>query len=329
MARVFIGIPTYNRPDYVRETVESLLAQSFTDWRAIVSDNASPDTSTTEAVKAFVDELGDPRVEFSLRPENGGEYGQGRFFFGALGDEDYFMILHDDDLLFPDYLRNGIETLDRESEAAFYFADPEIIGPDGAVNADSTEWYKDYHGRRQQPEGLLDVLSHHLRSGIAPICATLIRSDTLRKSGFVDEGMTGNFPFEINVFLRLGELGTQAYYAPRKEIAFRFHPGALRKDGLLMRNEQVVRSMIQLFEKRSYGGDNEKRRRILLARCYRALAVIEADKQTSSEVRPLLRAAFSTRPSAKNGFYFLLGMISPGLVRRVANLFNHEIANPA
>lgn len=329
MARVFIGIPTYNRPDYVQETVESLLAQSFQDWRAIVSDNASPNTETTEAVRSYIEGINDDRISFYLQPSNEGEYGQGRYFSNQLDKEDYFAILHDDDTLHTDYLENGIKTLDQEKDASFYFSDPLIIDADGTPNPKNTEWYKDYHGRNLQKEGLIDVLSHHLTSGITPISATLFRAADLIRSGFVDDDMKGNFPFEINVFLRLGELPAQSYYAPRQEVAFRFHPGALRKDGLLMKNETIVRSMIQLFKKRKYEGHNESRRRIILSCCYRSLAVIESEKSQSKEVRPLLKLAFNTHRSLKNMVYHFLGQISPAFIRALSNISKNEIANPS
>ena len=38
--KITVGIPTFNRAGWLREAIESVLAQTFTSFRLIVSDNA-------------------------------------------------------------------------------------------------------------------------------------------------------------------------------------------------------------------------------------------------------------------------------------------------
>ena len=54
---VTVCIPTYNRPEMLRASLQSVLWQSYRDIEVIVSDNASV-TNTFEVVESF----GDPRV---------------------------------------------------------------------------------------------------------------------------------------------------------------------------------------------------------------------------------------------------------------------------
>ena len=112
MSRVLIGIPTFNRPQFVTAAVGSVVAQSFTDWRAIVSDNAS-EPPTRHAIREYVTRLGDPRVSFHQQQTNLGEYGQGRLFFKRAQDLgcDYLAILHDDDVMEPAFLEAGVAAL--------------------------------------------------------------------------------------------------------------------------------------------------------------------------------------------------------------------------
>ena len=57
---VTIGIPTYNRGDgYLREALESALAQTYENLEIVVSDNCSTD-NTGEVVEAY----DDPRVSY-------------------------------------------------------------------------------------------------------------------------------------------------------------------------------------------------------------------------------------------------------------------------
>jgi glycosyltransferase involved in cell wall biosynthesis len=65
--RVSVIIPTYNRKDYVREAIDSVLAQTYTDYEIIVVDDGSSDG--TEAV--LRERYGD-RIRY-LWQENQGE----------------------------------------------------------------------------------------------------------------------------------------------------------------------------------------------------------------------------------------------------------------
>ena len=42
-AKVEVVIPTYNQADFLREALQSVLAQDFTDWKATVVNNMSTD----------------------------------------------------------------------------------------------------------------------------------------------------------------------------------------------------------------------------------------------------------------------------------------------
>jgi glycosyltransferase involved in cell wall biosynthesis len=49
---VSIGMPVYNGEKYIREALDSLLSQTFTDFELIISDNCSTD-STPEICKEY------------------------------------------------------------------------------------------------------------------------------------------------------------------------------------------------------------------------------------------------------------------------------------
>jgi len=65
---VSVGIPTYNRPDGLRRTLECVLGQSYPDIEIIVSDNASPGNATANVVDSFA--RNDTRVKYFRQPVN-------------------------------------------------------------------------------------------------------------------------------------------------------------------------------------------------------------------------------------------------------------------
>lgn len=112
--RVTIGLPVRNGENYLRDAIESILAQSFTDFRLIIADNASDDS--TEAIcRGYV--ARDPRVSYHRHESNIGAAPNFNWIFG-LNTSEYFKWAAHDDILGPDFLKVCVERLDREPDLA-------------------------------------------------------------------------------------------------------------------------------------------------------------------------------------------------------------------
>lgn len=273
METVFIGIPTLNRPNLVRKTIQSVLDQTYTDFKVVVSDNVS-DGNAADSIEEFMRDLNDTRFTFHRQAVNEGEYGQGRYFIREAAGHDFFMMLHDDDVLNPDYLEKAIGALKQNSSAAFFVANPFLINEQGDTSTADTKAYLASHGRTEREEGEFEALSLHLLCGFTPISGTLFRTAALEDSGFVDENCQGNYPFECDVFLLLGERGAKGWFSREKLLAFRFHQGSMRNYMGLMENRTLVERLIFLFSRTRFSGANERRRKIVLSRLYRAKSLL-------------------------------------------------------
>jgi glycosyltransferase involved in cell wall biosynthesis len=112
---VTIGIPTYNRADdYLRQTLQSALDQTYQNVEIVVSDNCS--TDDTESV---VKSLSDSRTRYFRHGENIGANENFNFCLEQ-AEGDYFLLLHDDDLIDDDFV-------DACMKAANYDCDVGII----------------------------------------------------------------------------------------------------------------------------------------------------------------------------------------------------------
>jgi glycosyltransferase involved in cell wall biosynthesis len=313
--RVFVGIPTRNRPHLVPNAIRSVLAQTVQDFRVVVSDNQS-EPAARESVERFVRELGDPRVTYVLQPEDKGEYGQGRFFLAEGRGADYLTILHDDDVIEPRYLETALFRLDGHPELVAFFANPWIFGTDGLRSEERTVRYRLEHGREGHPGGAVDLLAPLLKCGMCPISGTVFRTRALVDSGFVDDDCFGNYPFEFNLLLRLGEHGGRAWFERETLIGYCFHEGQLRNTLKLQFNEHVVSTMIKLLERRRFRGDAELWRRKTLGFNHRNYASILLARDDVAAARRHLARALAVFPlSWRTWLHAAAGFVAPLALR--------------
>ena len=102
--RVSLGMPVYNAQRFLREVLDSILAQTFTDFELIISDNGS-----TDATESICREYAarDPRVLYypNDRVNHGPAWNYNRT--EALARGEYFKWAAADDLLAPTLLENA------------------------------------------------------------------------------------------------------------------------------------------------------------------------------------------------------------------------------
>src|SRR6185295_12120509 len=91
---VSVLIPTYNGADFIAETIDSVLGQTFSDFELIVGDDGSTD-ATVEIARAAT--FGDPRAQVLVYDRNIGSFNSVNRLF-ALAHGRYVKYLLQDDL---------------------------------------------------------------------------------------------------------------------------------------------------------------------------------------------------------------------------------------
>jgi glycosyltransferase involved in cell wall biosynthesis len=115
MPQVSVIIPTYNRANLISKAIDSVLAQTFTDYEIIVVDDGSNDDTQVVLTK-YQDKL---RV---IAQENKGE-GEARNTGIRSAKGDYLAFLDSDDLWFPNKLAEQMEKLKHSPETLWSFCD--------------------------------------------------------------------------------------------------------------------------------------------------------------------------------------------------------------
>jgi glycosyltransferase involved in cell wall biosynthesis len=115
---VSIGLPVHNGERYLGEAIDSIIAQTFTDFELIISDNASTDGSE-RLCRQYA--ASDRRVRYYRNDRNiGGSRNHGRAFSLARGR--YFRFAAYDDVCAPELLSRCVEALDLHPEAVLSYA---------------------------------------------------------------------------------------------------------------------------------------------------------------------------------------------------------------
>ena len=123
--KVSICVPTYNRKKYLKETLESILAQTYKNYEIIVVDDGS-----TDGTEDMIKQLGVP-ITYHWQ-ENGGD-AAARNKLIELAHGKYISFIDSDDLLFPDAIERLVKTVETEAEDVVAYGSYVRIDQDGNV----------------------------------------------------------------------------------------------------------------------------------------------------------------------------------------------------
>ncbi len=112
---VSIIMPSYNTGKFIKESIESVLAQSYQNWELIIVDDCSTD-NTDEVVSFFADE---PRIRYLKNETNSGAaVSRNRALREARGR--WIAFLDSDDIWYPEKLEKQIEFM-KENNYSFSY----------------------------------------------------------------------------------------------------------------------------------------------------------------------------------------------------------------
>lgn len=124
--RISIVMPAYNSEKYIRNSIESVLAQTHTDWELIIADNGSDDT-TQDIVRSF-SEI-DPRIR-SLKADQHRSAAYARRFAIDNARGEWIAFLDSDDLWTADKLSIQLAEAERQN-CGFVFSGSAFIDSEG------------------------------------------------------------------------------------------------------------------------------------------------------------------------------------------------------
>lgn len=191
---ISVLMPAYNARRYLREAVDSILAQSFGDYEFIIIDDGSTD-DTLAILKRYAAK--DRRIRIQSGPNEGVSASLNKAL--ALARGEFVARMDADDVSLPTRFEKQVRFLQQRPDYVLVGSRCMLIDPDGFPICEKT----DIAFEHEEIDSLLLRMSWPL---VHP--AVMMRTDALRKVGGYDTKYRTNQDHDL--FLRLAEVGRLA-----------------------------------------------------------------------------------------------------------------------
>lgn len=219
--KVSVVIPTYNRADKVRKSIESVLAQTFRDIEVIVVDDGSSD----ETAQTLQDAFGD-RIRYHFQPNQGVSAARNRGIEMARGE--WIAFLDSDDFWEKEKIEWQLKALDRfGSQCGACYTDVRFFNnlePHSMFQLSENQYrHEDAMGVNNDVLGLLVIPG----GGGMVVCPSsfMASADTIRRAGGLDSGL--RFQQDAEFMFRVAML-TGFCYVNRPLVWFDRSPAEIR-----------------------------------------------------------------------------------------------------
>ncbi|WP_245777366.1 glycosyltransferase [Marinobacter pelagius] len=248
-AKVSVLIPAFNRKNYIGETIESVLSQSYPNIELIVVDDGSTD-GTFEILEEYSDQK---KLTLLTHP---GRENRGQSAALNLGLEEasgeFVAILDSDDLFMPDKIALQVDYLQNNPDVGLVYGMGEAIDEKG-------NWLYDIHSpehveRNDPNEVLLDCYF------LLPQNA-LVRREVFDRVGFFEEGFRA--AQDHDMLIRISEQ-TKMAFLPIKVFRYRRHQESISSRGQRRRWENGFEILHRARARYPYRRSTIRKRRAVL-----------------------------------------------------------------
>jgi glycosyltransferase involved in cell wall biosynthesis len=213
---VSVIIPTYNRPEYLKQAITSAIQQTYQNLEIIVSDNCS-----LENPQALVESFQDSRIKFCRHEQNIGML-RNQFHGFKIATGKYVASLHDDDMWNEDFLSKLVPNLEANPHLILAFCDQYIIDADSKINVAATENNTRSYKRDQITAGIHENFTQIglINKSIPTAAACVIRNGVLNWDSIPLE-VDGMWDLYLTYLCCISGYGV--YYVPEKLTKYREH----------------------------------------------------------------------------------------------------------
>lgn len=244
MPKISINIPCFNSEKFIKETLESVLKQTFKDFEIVIMDDGSDDNT-----KDIICSFNDSRIRYFYKNNEGLSITRNRAIHASSGE--YIAFLDHDDLWLPQKLEKQLNIFQINQNIGLVFSDAYIL-KNGARQKAS------YFERCQPKKGFIfeDLLFES--SNFIPLSSVVTRKEVFEKIGFFNPAF--KLGEELELFLR----ASQHYafdYADEPLITYRLHEGNFSRNKEIFVRE--VFDILNFWQEKNPGVFRKNKKRFL------------------------------------------------------------------
>lgn len=231
---VSVCVPAYNGARWLRECIESAIAQTYRNLEILIVDDVSKD-DTVEVARSFADE----RVRVVVNPFNRGLVGNWNECV-RLARGEFVKFLFQDDVLYPTCVERMVEMFRQHPRLGLVFSPRDVI-VESDVDAEFGRMWLEYsgtlHTRYRVAPGVNDgreLFAQHVRQKFLHCCVGEPTTVLIRKECFERVGLFNPLvrqTCDIEMWLRIMyfyDIG----FIEEKLSAFRFHAGSASSENI-------------------------------------------------------------------------------------------------
>ena len=318
-----IGVTTYNRREMLKECLDSILAQTFTDFEVTVGNDYTEDNMSPEQFG-----INDPRIRIVNHERNLGEINNMNFLL-MMSCGRYFTWLADDDLYTPDFLRRIYETLGRFNFPLCVFTSYRIIGSNYSRNSQACQV-----GGSLLLTGCQFLRKYLERSVKLLGCCGVFDSHYLRKTGGIEVLGNGFSPYSDNALAIRAALLDKVAYIETPLILYRIHGGSISCsskdiDAYSSAQESLIRECIDVFTSKTLRGDFEHNFFLLLKWFIKDFVSVVRRSESITKKQAFAYLIFLKRnvESLKNPFliWIAVGYLIKEIIRQILSFVKTKL----
>src|SRR6266545_3017970 len=211
---VSVIIPAYMVAPFIRETLDSVLAQTFSDYEVIVINDGSPDTEELERqIEAYA------HLIICIKQTNQGA-GAARNAGIRKASGEFVAFLDGDDFWLPEFLEQQLNLI--KSDGGFDLVYADAMNLQGATLSRYTNMDVNPSIGRVTAESLISGKCNVITSSV------VARRDSVVGVGLFDENFPNSQDFDL--WLRLAKEGARIGYQKKVLVHRRVYEGSLASD---------------------------------------------------------------------------------------------------
>lgn len=305
--RVSVVIPAYNVAEYIAETLDSVLAQTYKNYEVVVVNDGSPDTENLEKVlEKYLD-----KTAYLKQKNKGAATARNTGIENSRGE--LIAFLDGDDVWLPEFLESQTKFLD-ENKYGMVYADALLFGNHAGK-------FKSY---MEQSVSIGEVTPETLIDGS---CNVITSGTVVEKKHLLNAGLFNPTAFRMEDFelwFTMAKMGVKIGYQKKVLLKYRVRKTGLTGDEISSAERSVL-ALEKITERNILSESEEKTRLEKIRLCESEYQIAKGKyflaRENFGEASKHIAKAYAINPQTKLAIVGFLLRRAPRLTLRLFKKF--------